>query len=259
MGGARIGDSRWSVELRNLTEPASGPPDRAFLTSDGRFQIGVKFGSYEVTLLDPERRASKREIVFVNGGQGPNQVRIRLDAGGAARRPTGVISLRRLAHKVPKPAAQEFKQARQDCERKRLPQAETHFIKALELDPHFLEAANDLGAPYYRLGRHVEALRLFEQARAIDPDSPVVLSNLAASLLALRRPLEAEPLAARALKFDPTGVRVRYIYALSKAANHRADAEAGDGSAWESNASGHVPACFTLCDPAPNPGENELG
>ena len=225
VGGALV-DSRWSVELRNLTESAFGSPDRAYLTSDGRFQIGgVKFGSYEVTLLDPEQRASKREIVFVNGGHSANQVRIRLDEGRSAPRPAGVISLGRLAHKVPKPAAKEFKQARRDRERNRLPQAETHYLNALELDPQFLEAANDLGALYYRLGRYAEAHRVFEEAQAIDADSPVVLSNLAASLLALRRPLDAEPLAARALKLDPTGVRVRYLYALSKAANKRADAE----------------------------------
>ena len=52
--GAQIRDSRWFVEVRPLQESRSGPPDRAFLATDGRFHFsGLKAGSYELVVMDP--------------------------------------------------------------------------------------------------------------------------------------------------------------------------------------------------------------
>ena len=161
----------------------------------------------------------------MNGGFQANQIQIRLDDGARPARPRGAISLQRLAHKVPKQAGKEFKQARREREHDRFAQAERHYVKALELDPQFLEGANDLGALYYGLGRFPDALRVIEQAQAIDNNSPIVLSNLAAALMALQRPLEAERFARRAFALDPAQLRVRYLYALSRAASNRADGE----------------------------------
>ena len=56
------------------------------------------------------------------------------------------ISLERLAHKVPKPARKEYDRARSERDKRRLAEAEAHYQKSLELDPEFVEAANDLGA-----------------------------------------------------------------------------------------------------------------
>ncbi len=226
-GGPQTVDSRWSVELRPLNEARSQPPDRIFLQPGGRFHAtGVRPGSYELTVMDPEQREVKREVVSV-GSLGTSEIQIRLASPFASGSPAGgLVSLRRLAHKVPKPARKEFERARHARERERHDEAETHYQRALDLDPEFLEAANDLGALYYRLSRFHDSLRTLERARAIDPDSAFVLANLAATMMALHRASEAEPLARRALALDSTSVRVRYLFALSRAATRRIDAEA---------------------------------
>ncbi len=224
--GAVRTDSRWQVELRSLNESRTLPPDRAYIQPDGRFQFpNVRLGSYEVTLLDPDQRPVRSEMVTVSG-VGTSLVQIRADQrGNAAAAPKGTISLRRLAHKISKPARKEYEKGWSLRRQARLDEAQVHYRRALELDPQFVEAANDLGALYYMQSRYDDSLRVLERGLAIEPESAPILANLSANMMATGRYPEAELLARRALAVDPVAVRTRYLYGLSRASQKKYDAE----------------------------------
>ena len=65
----------------------------------------------------------------------------------------------------------------------KLQQAEQKFRKAVELQPDFSEALNDLGVILDRLGRHEEALESFRRAARCDPKNVEAGYNYAVSLL----------------------------------------------------------------------------
>ncbi len=220
-------DQRWMVELRPLTDSRSLPPERTFIQPGGRFQfVGVKAGAYEIILFDTNQREIKREVTSISAF-GSGIVQVRLDDKKSTKA-GGRISMHSLSHKIPKAARKEFERGRREQEKQHFAQAEARYVKALEIDPQFVEAANDLGALYYRLSRFPDSLRILERARAVDPDSPVVLANLSATMMALQRPAEAEQLASRSLHLDPTSIRTRYLFALSRAALKKTDAETRD-------------------------------
>ena len=224
-GAVRI-DSRWQVELRSLNENRTLPPERAYIQPDGRFQFSnVRPGSYELMLLDPEQRPVKTEMATVSG-VGTSLAQIRFDPkNNAGAAPKGTISLRHLAHRIPKPARKEYEKGLSLRRQERLDEAEGHYRRALELDPQFVEAANDLGALYYVQSRYEDSLRVLEQARIIEPESAPVLANLCANMMATGRYPEAEGMARRALAVDPGAVRTRYLYGLSRASQKKYDGE----------------------------------
>ncbi len=224
-GALRI-DARWQVELRSLNENRTLPPERTYIQPDGRFQfVNVRPGSYELTLLDPDQRPVKSEMATVSG-VGTSVAQIRVDQkSGAGAGPKGTISLRHLAHKIPKPARKEYEKGWSLRRQDRLDEAEAHYRRALEIDPQFVEAANDLGALYYMQSRYDDSLRVLERGLAIEPESAPLLANLSANMMATGRYPEAERLARRALAVDPVAVRTRYLYGLSRASQKKYDAE----------------------------------
>jgi Flp pilus assembly protein TadD len=76
-------------------------------------------------------------------------------------------------------------------------------------DPNSLKARNNLGLLYEGTGQHERALEQFESARAIEPDNPAVMSNVAGALLNLGRFDDAERELRRAMKLDMERVDVR--------------------------------------------------
>lgn len=219
-------DPRWQVELRQLAEARSLPPPRVHLQPGGQFQFPqVAPGSYEVIVIDPEQREVKREVVMV-GSFGANVIQIRLkDDLARPTQPGGAISLQRLQHKVLKPARKEYDRARSARSKERLDEAEAHYRRAIEIDPEFAEAANDLGALLYIRGRFEESRDVLAKAAKVDPNLAPVLANLSAALMALRQPVEAEGYARRAVALDPTAIRSRYLLGLSRMWQDKHDAE----------------------------------
>lgn len=53
------------------------------------------------------------------------------------------------------------------------------YIKAIDIDQSYFEAWSNAGRLYWRSLRHAEASRCFTHARALNPDSPIVLLNSA--------------------------------------------------------------------------------
>ena len=93
----------------------------------------------------------------------------------------------------------------------------------MELDPEFMEALNNLGTKYIRMGRPAEAAELFQRATALDPSLPQLHVNLAVALLHLRRPAEAEQEVRKALTGQTDGnPMAKKILGISLAAQGKA-------------------------------------
>jgi len=75
--------------------------------------------------------------------------------------------------------------------------------KALEIDPKFHGAWNGLGNALNNLGRNTEAIAAFNKALEIDPKSHIVWNNLGATLNDLGRYTEAIAAYEKALEIDP--------------------------------------------------------
>lgn len=56
-------------------------------------------------------------------------------------------------------------------------EAEFHWEKAVELDPTYPSAWNNLGIAYEQQGKFPEALKAYEKARELDPKNTYILQN----------------------------------------------------------------------------------
>lgn len=114
------------------------------------------------------------------------------------------VSTTRLAHKIPKAAQKAFEKASKLVKKNRYAQAAALFEKAVEIDPEFADAHNDLGAQYMALGRLAEAELQFRKAVDLDAAFAVARANLAASEYLRGDLVNAEKEAQRALSLAPS-------------------------------------------------------
>ena len=105
--------------------------------------------------------------------------------------------------------------ARLEAERGREDRAETHYQRALELDPHFAAAALELARVYNQQTRNDEAEKLLREAIKRTPDEPEIYYSLGLLLAELQRLSEAEEYLGKAVELAPSQVRMRYNHALS--------------------------------------------
>jgi Flp pilus assembly protein TadD len=106
--------------------------------------------------------------------------------------------------------------------------AAEHLRKALEIDPDFMEAHNNLGCRYMALGDLQNAVAEFHKAIALDAESALAHSNLAVALLQLHQAPEAETESRLALKLDPTATKGYYVLAMSLYTQQKYTKEAFD-------------------------------
>jgi len=100
-----------------------------------------------------------------------------------------------------------------------------HFNAALRSDPDYAEAHARIGELYLKQGEPSLALVHLDQAVAIYPKSEALESNKAWALLTLKRPLEAEQAARRALDLAPGSVEAHYLLAVALLQQNRATEE----------------------------------
>ena len=86
----------------------------------------------------------------------------------------------------------------------RLQAGEAHFRRALELDPHNMEALEYVAASHVRQKRYRKALELYRTLLEIDPDRAATHAGIGATLYFLDRSEEAIRSLERALSLDPT-------------------------------------------------------
>jgi tetratricopeptide (TPR) repeat protein len=148
-----------------------------------------------------------------------------IQSAQAERPAAAVVSLKTLGHKVPNKAMREFEKAETAAEKKRPQEAIARLKRALEIDPAFMEAYNNLGNGYLQAGDFENARLEFQKALALDETAGAVASNLGLALYMLKRYPEAEKYARQAVKLDSTSNKPRYILALTLYAQQRNDAD----------------------------------
>ncbi len=127
----------------------------------------------------------------------------------------GTISVNRLSHKVPGKAAKEYAKAT-DCRAKhKYEQALAHFQKALQIDPEFVEAANDAAASYADLNRTDEAQAAFERVIKIDPHYWNGYFNLSIMYIINGHYADAERSARRAADLNRTAIGNRLLLGMA--------------------------------------------
>ena len=105
------------------------------------------------------------------------------------------VSLTQLSHTIPLKAQREFEKGQKAGLKGDNDRWVEHLKKALEIDPAYLEAYNNLGVAYMRKGQNEEALNQFDKADELDHNQSAVSDNRATVLLLLRRYPEAEKVA----------------------------------------------------------------
>jgi tetratricopeptide (TPR) repeat protein len=90
--------------------------------------------------------------------------------------------------------------------------------KALDLDPMFMKAYDNLGLSYEGLGQYDDAIRVYQQAvvlnRQQNPPSPWPPLNLGTLLVKLGRRPEAESCLQESLRYDPRFPKAHYQLGL---------------------------------------------
>jgi tetratricopeptide (TPR) repeat protein len=129
--------------------------------------------------------------------------------------PGGTISIKRLNHKVPGKAAKEYEKGTHLRDKHKFEQALSHFQKALEIDPEFVEAANDIGATYADLKRVADAQAAFEKTIKIDPQYWSGYFNLAVMYMVRGEFADGERAARRATDLNRSNAGNRLILGMA--------------------------------------------
>lgn len=125
-----------------------------------------------------------------------------------------IISIQQLQHKVSKRAAKECGKGREAFENGNKEAAKESFQKAIEIDPEFADAHNDLGVILEKFGEHTAAAEQFQKAVQLAPYHREATANLSIALYELKRFHEACAAARRAMQIDPGSLYVRYVLAI---------------------------------------------
>lgn len=86
--------------------------------------------------------------------------------------------------------------------------------KALEIEPDYLPAMNNLASAFAALGRHEEAAAEFANILRIAPDNPVVLGNYGHALALAGRTKEARDALENAVRIQPHYAEAHYNLAI---------------------------------------------
>ena len=214
------------VELHNLS--AIGPPiERADVSYDGRFELrSVPEGQYNLVVRTGLGAQLYRDVVSIHSFE--VRLSIKLPSSRKERPISGLVSLKQLEHKPPKAARKAFEKAAKLFEKKDIAGSLAALEKAVEIDPEFVPALNNLGARYVLTGRFEEAISTFQKALEIDPDAPMVHTNLAQAFIHKGKITEAEKEARKAIDLDREDPRPAYLLGLSLVMQKKYTAEAMD-------------------------------
>jgi tetratricopeptide (TPR) repeat protein len=210
--------SQFTVEL----QPAAGgatTTDKVYVASDGRFQFrNLAPGSYLVVVRDRLGTAVHQQYSSTQGFGGFS---MRLPAPEAKHRPvSGLVSVDELRHEPPRAARKAFEQSAKRSQNGDTAGAIAALERAVEIDPIYLQALNNLGSQYVRAGRYAEAADRFRRAIALAPKVPMLHANLAQALLGLRDYPAAEASAREAIALnasDPMTPRAQLALGLALA------------------------------------------
>jgi len=126
-----------------------------------------------------------------------------------------MITLEEWRHVPPKKAKKEKECAERALEKNHQEEAMGHLKTAIEIDPGFVQARNDLAVLYIRMGDPGPGIHQLNEAINLDPHSPILATNLAAGYIIAGKYEDAERAARVAVQQDRTGRQPRYILAAA--------------------------------------------
>lgn len=173
------------VELVDVS--GRSPVAQTNTTGSGEFSFpNVPDGNHLVRLVSTQGDVMTEQLVTVQRCM--DTVRLRIKPQPVNTPGSSPVSLARLQHKIPAKAASLLKKAERARKSGDLPKSIAALHAALQLDPEYVEALNNLGHHYMLMGRPEEALALFDRAAQLDPGAGLVHANRGLALLTLRRP-----------------------------------------------------------------------
>ncbi|MDX1981073.1 MAG: tetratricopeptide repeat protein [Bryobacteraceae bacterium] len=164
-----------------------------------------------------DRRGDVLRQERVSASQPPSGLTIRVNGEKQARPSGEVISVKRLRHKPPKKARKEYELAEKALKKGDPEGSLRHLQAAVEVDPEFLEAYNNMGTRLLNLGRPGPAAEAFRKAADLNPVESKPYTNLAIALLHLNQPAEAERAARHSLGLHRESRHAEYVLGLSLA------------------------------------------
>jgi tetratricopeptide (TPR) repeat protein len=180
----------------------------------GEFQImNVQAGQAVLVVRSPQGAVVHQQ--FVDVGPNTGQIWVNLPEKRIERPVGGTISVAGLRHKIPSKARKEFSRGEDAFEKGDVQRSIEHLSKAIEIDPEYMEAHNNLGARYMQTEQYDKAIEQLRSACKLDPGAALAQENLGAALLLARKPGDAEMAARRAKDLDPRSMRARFIVAIS--------------------------------------------
>ncbi len=200
------GSNRVKIKIESESNRACDVRTRVSLMSDSgpavaegyaNTQCVVEFfsvpaGNYHVVVTGPGIAGTREFEIEANKSQ---ELEIPVSAAGdpkAAGASSATVAASELA--VPRSAREKFASASQLMARNELPKALDQLHKAIEIDPTYAEAYNDLGVVYGRMGDKTQSrAALHEAIRLNDRLAPAYL-NLARLEIADRNFTQAEKL-----------------------------------------------------------------
>jgi tetratricopeptide (TPR) repeat protein len=125
------------------------------------------------------------------------------------------VSLHHLSHEVPGKALKEWNKGTKAAQDKHWDEAVARYKKAVQIDPEFVEAVNDLGAAYAKMQRLDEATAQFEKAIKIDAHYAPGFYNLALVYLMQERLPDAERAARTAVDVNRTSNMSKLVLGMA--------------------------------------------
>jgi tetratricopeptide (TPR) repeat protein len=138
----------------------------------------------------------------------------------------GTVSVKRLSHKPPKAAKKAYEEAVRLSAKGQSLEAIALLQKAIQLDPEYMEALNNLGARYILIGEYERALPHLNKAIELDAHSVQPYCNLSLAYLGTGDAAAAERAARQSIANDPNEERGRYLLGVSLIAQRKQVEEA---------------------------------
>lgn len=192
-----------------------GTATSAVVDASGSFELqGLAPGQYQLRLTSGDGHVVHEEVVFIAGGDQSLSIYM-ASAPSTVKLNEATVSVHQLEHRVPARAQKEFDRGRAASMKENQTAALDHFLKASQIDPEFADAFNGIGVTFLALGEFQQAVDEFQKAIDLVPDHRGATANLCVALSRLDQPHEAAKVARRALRLDPSLLKVRYVLGLS--------------------------------------------
>ncbi|NQZ57517.1 MAG: tetratricopeptide repeat protein [Lentisphaeraceae bacterium] len=103
--------------------------------------------------------------------------------------------------------------------------ANTHYLRALELNPNLTAALSNLALLRSKSGLGMEAVKLFEKAHSLDPQNSLLAGNFADAFCDIAEHQKAAQYYRLALELDPTNLRAHSNFLLATNYSHTISSE----------------------------------